>query len=238
MSFHEFRAAPVDTSKCLFCNLAESEHICSVCNKSDVKLNKMAGMLYCEPCLAREELAQKELEASAKTRVAELETNRVPSPDTTIEVITDIFNAQIASIEEWRKEIELDTTIINKHFELAQRMEARYLHLKSVITDAQNTLKTAQNDSRSIQTYYNDLAKRLKSEERERIRIADVQYHPPEKPTKATKAPSVKKYNKIEIREASGISGIPEQILTMLCVTHNVSVKEAIQMFRQITSKE
>jgi hypothetical protein len=172
----------------------------------------------------------------ASARVNEVK-NRIPEPDSTIEVVTDIFNAKIASIEEIRREISFDNSIVGdaaKHFALANRLEARYLHFKQVITDSQNALKDAQSEVRSIQTYYNELAKKLKAEEREKIRIADTKYTPPEKPVKAPKAPSVKKYSDKEIREASGISGIPEQVLKLMCYSQNITVKEAIQQYAQV----
>jgi hypothetical protein len=232
MSFHEFRAAPVDTSKCLFCNLAESDHVCSVCSKTGLKLDKMAGMLFCEPCKKQEEIAWAENQKHAEERVIEVKT-RIPEPDTTIQVTTDIFNSHIAAIEEWRKEI--DATIVGeqaRHEALAFKMQERYLHLKTVIEAG----KAAQAESRTIQTYYNDISKKIREEIRAQIKIADVQYHPPEKPVKAPKIPSLKKTNRAEIREASQLSGIPESVLTILCNTRNMSVKDAIQFCKQVES--
>lgn len=246
MSYHNFRSAPADSSKCIFCNLPETEHTCSVCGNKEKQLQKMAGMLYCAECVVKEEEAQRENEKLAKERVEQLriENERkaqdrinnpiIPLPDTSIQVATDIFNAKIAALEDIRKEIEADSTIENKHFELAKRLEARYTHFKQIIIDAQKAEKDAQHESRTILTYYNDLAKKLKEDERAQIKLNDTQYQPPAKPTKPVKAPSVKKYSKAEIREAAAKSGIPEQMLTMICLQRNCSVAEAIQAYAQV----
>lgn len=234
MSYHNYRAS-VDGIRCLFCNLPESEHTCSVCGASDKQLQKMAGMLYCQECMEKEEAAQKELEATKDARVAErVNPATLPQPDTSITVLSDIFNAKIALLEDIRKEIDADESIVNKHFALAERLQTRYEHLKQVIIDAQKVEKDAQSESRTILTYYNDLAKKLKEDERAKIRLNDTQYQPPVKPTKTPKAPTVKKYNKTEIREMAAKSGIPEAMLTQICLSRNCPVTEAVQVYRQV----
>ena len=235
--YHTFDKSVADASKCRFCGLSEDEHKCVTCDSSLV--TKYIDFALCEIHYTQEIAAQKELEATADARVAEVSASHIPEPDSSIQVSTDIFNAHIASIEEIRKAVESDTNIQegdDKKNELARRLEARYLHLKSVISQAQDEIKNAQSETRAIQTYYNELAKKLKEEVRKQIQIQDVKYTPPEKPVKKVKTPTVKKSNKKEIREVAGISGIPEQILTIICLQRNCTPKDAVQFFRQAQS--
>jgi hypothetical protein len=233
---HTFVESRLTPNTCSICRVSKDEHHCSVCECTLVE--KLFGnMLFCAAHKEAELAAQKELEAGAEQRVRELENNRpaanIPQVDSSIQVSTDIFNAKIASIEELRKQVESDETITNKHFALAQKLEERYNHLKSVITEAQNTLRESQNEHRAIQTYYNELAKKLRDEERERIKIQDVQYRPPEKPTKKPTAPKVKVFDKHSIKQASADSGIPEMLITLTCTARNISAIEAVRVLRE-----
>jgi ribosomal protein L20A (L18A) len=190
-------------------------------------------ILFCETCLQKEKAAQIEVERTAGERLAQLEKNRQPAPDTSISITQDLFNSKIASINEWKKEIEADSTIENKYFALAERMGARYELLYSIITKAQQAVKDAQGEQRVIQSYYNDLSKKLRADEREKIKIADVRYVPPEKPISKPKAPTVKKYDKVAIREAAQLSNFPEQVIQMICVARQVTPVEAVRILRE-----
>lgn len=222
--YHNFVASHIDANLCAGCKRAEKEHTCEICTKETL-CDVHWGMLLCKACYENEQKLQAELKAT--------EHLRIPEPDTTVQVAQDFFNAQVESIESWRKEIEADASISEKHFALAQRMEARYAHFKQVIQDANNALKEAQSGSRAIQTAFNELRKQLTAEQRERIKIQHVEYKPPEKAPKKPTAPKVKTYDKKAIREAAERSGIPEQLLTMVCMQRNVSPVEAIRMLKE-----
>lgn len=242
---HDFKPSKLDSTKCSVCDTVESEHKCQICGFP--RIEKFMGILFCDPCKQKEIEAQSELRATEQLRLADLaEKNRqeleqrktLTQPDSTIQVSSDIFNAKIATIEEWRKAIDEDNSVENKHFELSKRMETRFLHLKQVITDAQLALKDAQNEQRAIQSYYNELAKKLKAEEREKIKIQDVQYHPPEKPTKKVSAPKVKVFDRASVKQAASESGIPEMLIQLTCTARNVTAVEAVRIIRESTSSK
>lgn len=205
------------------------EHVCEVCGAAG-ELEEYQTILFCVNCLTQEKQLQRKNKVESESRVQE---TRIPRPDSSIQISTDIFNAKIASINELKNAIEKDESTENKHFALARVLDERYKHLKEVITGATDTIRDASNEVRAIQTYYNDLAKKLKTEEREAIKIADVKYQPPEKPTKKVSAPTVKKYDKQQIKMASAQSNIPEALIQMTCVARQVTPMEAVRILRE-----
>lgn len=235
---HLFKPSKQEVTVCAICSLTVDEHKCCAPangkNCGFVLIEKFMGMPFCAAHIEKEKELQAENEKRAKERVeATYERKEINQPDTSIEVVTDIFNAKIASIDSIRVEIENDASIENKHFELAHRLEERFLHFRQLIIESQQIIKDAQAETRTIQTYYNDLAKKLKQEEREKIKIQNVEYRPPEKPVKAIKAPTVKKYDKSAIRDASQKSGIPEALIQMTCVARQVTPIQAIAILKE-----
>jgi hypothetical protein len=225
-----------DDANCSICGISPAEHQCAICKHS--MIDKFMGMGFCEPCMIHEKELQAEHAKHEKERIEATYTRAsLPQPDSTITVIHEIFNAKIASYDELRKEIDSNPAIENKHFALAEKVESRYLHFKQVIIDAQNTIKDASQEVRAAQTFYNDLAKKLREDERAKIKISDVQYHPPEKPVKSIKVPTVKKYNKSDIKEAASKSGIPENLIYMTCIARKCTPLEAVHILRDVGYK-
>jgi hypothetical protein len=159
--------------------------------------------------------------------------------DATLNISTDIFNAETVSIHEAKKAIDEDPSIPTeqKHYELAKLVEARYDKLSDIISSRRQEITEAESKQRALQTYYNELGKRLRTEERESIRLRDASYKPIEpKHIKTPKAPSIKKLNSNEIREACAQAGIPEAVtfITMFMVAGKISVADAIDKYKAV----
>jgi Fic family protein len=227
---HEFRASQIDASKCVTCKRSETDHTCDICDASG-NVEVYENNLWCASCYQSEQAANQRVASMNQT--VETRNQNLLKEDATIQIVTDIFNAKIASINELRQAIEADSSIENKQFALAKTLEERFKHLRSVITGANETIKDAQNEQRAIQTYYNDLAKKLRADEREQIKLQDVQYRPPEKPASKPKAPVIKKYDKQQVKMAAAQSGIPEAVIQMTCVARNVTPMEAVRILRE-----
>ena len=163
--------------------------------------------------------------------------------DATIKISTDIFNAKTIAIHEIKKAIDEDPAIPadQKHFTLAKLLEARYDKLVDIIFSANATKTEAENEQRAIQTHYNDLGKRLKDEERAKIRLKDATYKPIEKVVvdKTPKAPKLKKVELNDVRAACLKHGIPEAmpVIMMLCVAKKTTdIEEIILDFKRAKS--
>ena len=161
--------------------------------------------------------------------------------DTQIRISTDIFNLKTMAIHEMKKAIDEDPSVPadQKYFELAKLLDSRYTKLIDVIFGARNEVIQAENEQRAIQVYYNELGKRLRTEEREKIRLKDANYKPLEvKPEKTPKAPKLKKPDVNEIRAACVKHGIPEaaNVIALFCLTQNKTVEDAILSFKRAKS--
>jgi len=162
--------------------------------------------------------------------------------DTTVQVREDIFNAKTTSIVQMKEEIEADDTIERKHFALAIRLTEMRNHLRKVlfgVNEAYNKTKESINSEiRSQQQYLNDLANKLRTDEREAIKLRDVTYKP--LPPKATKTPKVvkKKFDKKELKKYSDLlGGNMEYTLQMLCVANNMQPDKAYEMLKGLQEK-
>lgn len=227
--YHNFTPSQANDKLCATCKHDLSNHVCEICSK-EALVDIHWSMLLCKDCYEKELAAQKEIRDTADERV-----KAISQPDTTIKVSQDIFNAKIASIEDLRKAIDADATIENKAFALASVLNERYIHLKNVlIPERQALVNDGLTEERAIQSYYNDLSKKLREKERAEIKIQDVRYQPPDKPVKTPKAPTVKKYDKNAIRDAALASGLAENLIQMVCLQRNVSPLEAVRLMKEM----
>ena len=160
---------------------------------------------------------------------------------TPILVKTDIFNAITESIEEMRKTIEADSSIENKHYALAERLQTKINDYKKVVFDLNEQLVNNQNQLRGTQEYLNTLAVRLRSEEREKLRLMDAAYNPKPltKPSKTVpkKVTTKPKFDKNELRKYAKELNCAEYTLQAIVTARNCSVEEAANYLRR-TVKE
>ena len=215
---------------------------CEVTNN----LRTYAGMVVCQTCYDKEMIAQSESKAYAEQRVADsneaIRTNAVNKAlvdsakiDASVTMRTDIFNAATVSISDLKAAIETDTTIVNKPYALAEELTNRFNTFTSAISEHNEAIINATNNQRAIQTYLNTLANSLRAEEREKLKIQDINYKPAQvKPVKpAAIRTAKKKLDKTELRKYAAELGIAEFTLQMIVVSKGLTVEQAANMLRK-----
>lgn len=211
------------------------------------KLIFFKGTWFCPSCHAKEvELT----EISAKEADKRVEESRAQSNslvdisrqiDQTIQLREDVFNAHTVAIMDLKKAIDEDTTIENKPLFLAEELHKRYSHLAKVVFDARSMIVDATNQQRAIHTYMATLSNQLRAEEREKLKLQDINYHPetPKTPKvrgTSSKPRTAKKIATLaECKEMAGKFNIPVEMLRMrLTVKTGETLEEAA---REIAKK-
>jgi len=218
---------------------AECECCPNVVPEKDITV--YMAMRMCPECLGKEKALQDNLKATAEDRVAD-SNNRMNQAisaaravDDSITVRTDLFNAATVSIVELKAAIDHDGNIENKNYALAEELTRRFSHFKDVIFEANAQIVEATNNQKAIQVYLNQLANSLRTEEREKLKIADINYQP--KSVKVVKPAAIKtakkKLDKVELRKYASELGIPEFTLQMLVVSKGITVEQAANMLRK-----
>lgn len=167
--------------------------------------------------------------------------------DESLHLSSDIFTAKTVAINDIREAIWKDDSIPSdgKFFELVRVCKERVAHFQSVIFDLDKKKIEAYSEQKAWHIYMNQYAVHLRTEERERLRIADITYDV--KVPKAITPKAVKlnktKITETEIREALKELykelGAPESAImssanfrSMFLVSKNLTVEEGIKRLR------
>jgi hypothetical protein len=187
------------------------------------------GKMVCDSCFQSTENQE------ARLMVSRANQESARQIDNAISVRTDLFNAATVAIQSLKENIDLDTGIINKPYALAEQLKNRFEHFKSVVFDLNEKLVAAGNEQKAIQIYLNNLANTLRAEEREKLKIADINYKPNVvKPIKPTAIKTAKgKFNKAEISKYAKELGVAEFTLQMLVVSKGITPEAAANMLRK-----
>lgn len=189
-------------------------------------------IIMCPSCLRKEIEAERQgkLESIAAYQEREKES---------LKTHLDIHNSQLISINNLKKIIDADVNVPahDKNYALARAIDERFKHLNSLQKDLNEQLKAALEEQKSIQIFYNELAKKLRADEREKLTIRDVTYKPVIKEVKPKKIEAPKKYDKVSIRTAAQESGLPEAAVNLVCLTRNVSAVEAVRIIKGASEK-
>lgn len=204
---------------------------CSNCSVINNILNKQ-----CTKCKS---IRPTEYDSLAKMDNLILSTSR--AIDQNITVKTDLFNAHTISIEELRLAIENDPSIENKNYKLAEVLKERHEHFQHIIFDNNAIIVDAANGQKAIQVYLNNLANKLRSEERTKLKLADITYEV--KPVGPIKAPSIKKpikkFDSASIKRVSAEltkefgKPIPEFMVQTVAVSNNCDADMAGNILRR-----
>ena len=210
-----------------------------------IDLRTYAGMIVCGNCYAIEmgllktnatpEKQQERVEISNNKMAIALEVSR--AVDNAIQVRTDLFNAATTSIIELKAQIDGNADITNKPYALAEELTKRFEHHKQVVFELSEQIVAAGNSQKAIQIYLNQLANQLRAEEREKLKIADINYKP--NPVKPVKTKSVKttgtskKLDKAELKKYATELGVSEFTLQMVCVSQGISPEMAANKLRK-----
>lgn len=234
---HAFLPSAADKAKCN-CGRSEVDHTeratCDACgNTCGLEGTVIYGkdLLLCPACF---ELEKKAMEV-AKLQVPAAEIIRVAKViDTSIQIREDIFNAETVSIKELQDAIGRDDNIKEKHFTLSKAIEERFNHFTEVLNDFKKQQTELLSKQRALQTFYQDLAKQLTIEQRESIKLKDLNYKPePPKLVKAKPLPT-KKFDLNQLKLAANESGISLGALQAVCISRNVSAIEAVRILKEL----
>jgi hypothetical protein len=235
-----------DQSICGRCQFPVLKHgteaECDACNNKGVLqiCNKMA---LCRECVAKEienslpSVPVSQLVPSNPLNNAVLQMSK--DIDNSIRVSSDLFNANTTPILELKKAIDEDTTIPadKKTYVLAERLLERFNTHKRAIFDMQESIVKEHSNQRAIQQYLNNLASSLQTEERERLKLADINYKPEvvkEVKVKVTK-PKAQKFTNAEVKAACAQFNVDEFMVRMTMTAQQCSLLEAVH--RVVTAK-
>lgn len=236
----------VGSDKCAKCRRPEIDHtdhaVCEACpNIGPCQMYPdVNGILLCQSCIDREEMIRNS-ESSQIKRVEEMKadaTTRMEaaqSVDRSIQMRSDVFNAQTVSIIELKQIIDVDTNIKpeEKHFALAKVLTERLNQFKKAIFEKNEEMVNMVNQQRAVQTYLNDLANKLRKEQREEIHLRDVSFPvaPIKSPTKPRNSGApTKKFDKTEVRKFAALAGMPDSVIQMTCIAKNITPEQAYKL--------
>lgn len=219
---------------------------CEVCDRVHteelpVKLTCHYGnMWFCDTCWEKESNATKDVaKTSEVSNVVQNALQQAARIDNSVEVRTDLFNANTVAIITLKAEIDNNPEITNKPYVLATELMSRFDKFKSVIFEYNEKIVEANNAQRAIQVYLNQMANSLRAEEREKLKIADINYKPTvvklikPKGISTTGTKKSTKLDKVELRKYAAELGIPEFTLQMLVVSKGITVETAANMLRK-----
>lgn len=226
---------------------------CAICREAKEVHLRYGNLIICDGCFVQNEtLTRVNMSESAQAdRVEAMNKALVESrqADATIQVKSDIFNAYTTSIVDLKSTIDMDVTVINKPYTLAKELMTRFQSFKVIAFDLQERLSEVAGQQKAIQIYLNTLANTLRSDERERLKIADINYRPnPVAPIKKTKIigthgtpqrTAKAKIDKNEVKAAtmalSKEIGMPinDFMLHTVIVSKGCSIPEAVEVIKK-----
>lgn len=202
---------------------------CDYCERTD-SIKKVGDSLVCPDHInENKKVEQPPININEVLRKAQ-------TVDTSVSTRADLFNAETVAIADLFKAIDEDASIVNKPFAKATALQERINHQKQVIFELNQRIVDEHSRQRAVQQSLNQLANNLRSEEREKLKLQDINYKPrdvriPVTP-KAIKHAN-KRINKDELRAAAKELGIAEFTLQMVIVQKNLTVAAALEMFRK-----
>lgn len=209
---------------------------CECCNAKNIQITVHYGNMWmCDDCWKKEQaiVAEHQSPQAQQARVDAIlaETKRV---ETEVRIKSDIFNAATVPIVELTAKVNADSAIENKQFAIAEILLARFQERKAVIFERRQELLQLENEQRAIQIHLNQLALQLRKEERDRLKLADLNYQPStpkEKKPPAEKRPSISKQLQ-EIRKYAAEYGVDEVAVRTLTVAKNLTPEKAAQLVK------
>lgn len=160
--------------------------------------------------------------------------------DSHVQVSTDIFNAATTAIVDIERAIDEDETITNKPWAKAQALLDRFQHFKTVQIEFNRGIIEAVNNQKALQVRLNTLANTLREEEREKLRLSDLNYQP-----RALKIPvtaktiklSKQRIDNVALRRYSSELGIPEFSLRAIAIQKNLTADGVYKLMKDNLDK-
>jgi len=218
--------APINIDKTLLCQSCEE----------NPAITFKYGQKLCQDCLDYEEKSLQESKERIRTNVATASETIITAQkiDTSVQVRTDVFNSETVAIQDIVRAIQADESIAkdDKAFAIAKVVTERLNHFKGVIFGLGEQIIAESNKQRAAQQYLNGVSNFLRQEQREKLKLLDINYTPkPVAPIKTPKGPKAikksTKIDKVELRNAALRLGVNEATLQMLCIAKGISVADA-----------
>lgn len=247
---HTFQPSLTDDKACIKCKRSFRDHSivaqCEACpNVGPCDL--FCDMLLCKKCYAAEiaannaalaeinkpenqEARVKQMNETIKINQLIADSNKI---DQSIQLVTDIFNAQTTAIVDLLKAIDDDATIENKAFAKASTVVDRIKHFSKVLFEAKEQVILAENAIRAGQVMANQLADKLRADEREKLKLNDIQYTPTAPKTPKPKSTGTRKVStkvKVDMTEVNvwaGKVGMPYNVIHMRMIKFNMTAEAA-----------
>lgn len=231
---HSFNPSILDSLKCEKCMLSELMHsdkaTCEACPAigpvNIMKLHNGRVMAVCQKC---EDESKKIIADRLKETLDKRE-----QIDATVEYNTDFFNLESVSINELKTAI-FDSDAANKPYMFAEQLMERFNTYKQKLFNLSAEIAEANNRQRAVQVELNQISNLITAEEREKLRIKDINYKP--QPIKSTKPKAIsgpkKKFNKAELKDVSEQFKIPEFLLQQYCIQRNITALEAAKLIKE-----
>lgn len=236
---HSFQPSLTDHTKCARCHYAELDHsdtaTCEACGNT-AKCDLFTDMLLCKECIDKEIIAINNYQTADKQQARYNNSIQSQLERVKHEIIerTDIFNANIPSLISISDAIDADDRIENKTFAKANAILDLFNHLKTVIFDANRVREQAINVQRAAQAELNLLSSKLRAEEREKLKLSDLNYKPAAPKLSKPKLIKKPKFDKAEIKKYAAELGIPEYNLQVMVVKRGCTVEEAAKILREM----
>ncbi len=241
---HKFQPSFTDVKKCNRCTFAPELHgdnaVCEACSNVG-NLNPCNNMALCRDCIAKEventlpSVPTNELVTAEPLSNLTLQMSK--QIDSSITVSSDLFNAATVPIMEIKAAIDADTTIANdkKHYRLAEVLLERFNTHKAAIFAMQQKIVAEHSNQRAIQQYLNNLAHKLQGEEREKLKISDINYKPEvvKEIKPKVKAAKAVKFTDKEIKSICAQMNVAEFMVRMTIMAKQCSLLEAVAMVVQ-----
>lgn len=191
-------------------------------------------ILLCSECIKKEEAVRNSPDVAQK-RVNQI-IEKSKQIDSTIQIRSDIFNAQTTSIIELKDAINADESIKDKHFHLAQLLTDRLNGFKKAIFEINEELVSKATEQRAVQTYLNELSNKLRIEQREQIKLEDINYQPnPVKISKPRSVTPVRRFDKTELNKYAIKLGLPNgmSVIQTVCIANNMTPEQAYNKLKE-----
>lgn len=242
ITYHNFLASQLNPARCVHCKNIVAEHECEICNENKPIALKYGNMRVCKECSDKEDAIQS-VHQSPEAQQSRVEEHRekmnvlvqnARDVDDKLKLSTDIFNAKTVSIIEILDAIDKDDSIQNKPYAKAEELSRRFNKMKEVIFECNKLLIDSTNEQKALQVQLNQIANQLRSEEREKLRISDINYHPKVQAVKVSKIRTVsKKFDRVELARLEKELGMAASTIQMYAVAKGVDLTTAGNMIRK-----
>lgn len=247
---HPFIQSQADSTKCAKCHLTEIQHgnqaTCDACpNIGPVEV--FGTMALCNTCLKKEyDLAVKQAKEHStdfdKSRINTAVTNPIGAilksveTDQSLQIKEEFFNLETTSIIELNEACKAADL---GPYKIAELLQARFQHFKSVLFDIGTAQVNLNSRMRALAVHLNEIATKLTNEEREQLKIRDLNYQPVAIPKKKDSTPKVKITAEEKMAQnlvRSSIAKVAAQ-LVMDKTASNLEEAEKIAVARGLTLK-